>query len=93
MKGGVVSNVLTVLALQTAGIRLAGDLIVDCVVDEEAGGNGTLGDCPARAQCTDACIFTEPTGLDRISRYQIAARNSSVSQCRAKKAASSTSMS
>ena len=42
MKGGVVSNVLTARALQTAGIKLAGDLIIDCVVDEEAGGNGTL---------------------------------------------------
>ncbi len=66
MKGGVVSNVLTVLALQTAGIELAGDLIVDCVVDEEAGGNGTLATV-LRGHNADACIFTEPTGMDRLS--------------------------
>ncbi len=66
MKGGVVSNVLTVLALQTAGIRLAGDLIIDCVVDEEAGGNGTLATV-LRGHNADACIFTEPTGMDRLS--------------------------
>ena len=66
MKGGVVSNVLTVLALQTAGIRLAGDLIVDCVVDEEAGGNGTLATV-LRGHNADACVFTEPTGLENLS--------------------------
>ena len=66
MKGGVVSNVLTVLALKSAGIKLAGDLIVECVVDEEAGGNGTLASV-MRGYHADACIFTEPTGLDKLS--------------------------
>ena len=66
MKGGVVSNVLCVLALQSAGIQLQGDLIVDCVVDEEAGGNGTLATV-LRGHNTDACIFTEPTGLHSLS--------------------------
>ncbi len=66
MKGGVVSNVLTVLALKSAGIRLDGDLIVECVVDEEAGGNGTLASV-IRGYHADACIFTEPTGLDKLS--------------------------
>lgn len=66
MKGGVVSNLLTARALQTAGIQLAGDLIIDCVVDEEAGGNGTLATV-LRGHNADACIFTEPTGLGNLS--------------------------
>lgn len=65
MKGGVVSNVLCVLALQSAGIQLQGDVIVECVVDEEAGGNGTLASV-MRGYSADACIFTEPTGLDKM---------------------------
>lgn len=66
MKGGLVSNVLTVLALQSAGIRLQGDLIIESVVDEEAGGNGTLASV-MRGYQADACIFTEPTGLDKLA--------------------------
>ena len=66
MKGGVVSNVLCAMALQKAGIALNGDLIVECVVDEEAGGNGTLASV-MRGYSADACIFTEPTGLDKLA--------------------------
>jgi acetylornithine deacetylase len=62
MKGGCVSNVLAVLALQTAGIGLKGDLILESVVDEEAGGNGTLA-CVMRGYTGDACNFTEPSSL------------------------------
>ena len=66
MKGGVVSNVLTALALQTAGIRLAGDLIIDCVVDEEAGGMARWR--PSCAGTTPTPVsFTEPTGLENLS--------------------------
>lgn len=66
MKGGVVANVLTVMALRSAGVRLHGDLMVQHVVDEEAGGNGTLA-AILRGYRGDACIFTEPTGLKRIA--------------------------
>ncbi len=66
MKGGVVSNILAVAALQALGLRLAGDVRVASVVDEEAGGNGTLA-CVLRGYTGDACIFTEPTGLDRMA--------------------------
>ncbi len=66
MKGGVVSNLIAVQALQTAGIQLQGDLIVECVVDEEAGGNGTLA-CIMRGYTGDGCIFTEPSGLGRLA--------------------------
>jgi len=62
MKGGCVSNILAVLALQTVGIGLKGDLILESVVDEEAGGNGTLA-CVIRGYTGDACNFTEPSSL------------------------------
>lgn len=65
MKGGCVSNILAVQALKTAGIHLAGDLILESVVDEEGGGNGTLA-CILRGYTAGACSFTEPSGLDKI---------------------------
>jgi acetylornithine deacetylase len=66
MKGGCVSNILAVQALQSAGIRLKGDLILESVVDEEAGGNGTLA-CVLRGYTGDACNFTEPSGLSHAA--------------------------
>lgn len=66
MKGGVVSNIIASRALKTAGLKLKGDLVIESVVDEEAGGNGTLA-CVMRGYKGDACIFTEPTGLERIA--------------------------
>lgn len=65
MKGGVVSNLLAVQALQTAGIQLKGDLIIESVADEETGGNGTLA-CILRGYTGDGCIFTEPSGLEAM---------------------------
>jgi acetylornithine deacetylase len=66
MKGGVVANILMAQALKTAGIRLQGDLLIEVVVDEEEGGNGTLA-AVMRGYRADGCIFTEPTGLHRIA--------------------------
>jgi len=66
MKGGLVSSLLALQALQTAGIPLKGDALVESVVDEESGGNGTLA-CILRGYGADACIFTEPSGLDRVA--------------------------
>jgi acetylornithine deacetylase len=65
MKGGVVSNVIVAQALTTAGIRLKGDLFVESVVDEEGGGNGTLG-CILRGYTADACNISEPSGTGAI---------------------------
>lgn len=66
MKGGCVVNWLCVAALQRAGLRLRGDLLLESVVDEEGGGNGTLA-AVLRGYTADGCIFTEPTGLGEIS--------------------------
>jgi acetylornithine deacetylase len=66
MKGGVVASTLMVMALRSANIRLRGDVVLANVVDEENGGNGTLA-MVQRGYNADACIFTEPTGLQRLA--------------------------
>lgn len=66
MKGGDVSMIFAVQALQTAGIHLKGDVIIESVVDEELGGNGTLA-CVMRGYKADACVFTEPSGLNAVA--------------------------
>ena len=66
MKGGLVSNLLAAQALKALGVRLKGNLILESVVDEELGGNGTLA-CIQRGYHADGCIFTEPSGLGIIA--------------------------
>jgi acetylornithine deacetylase len=60
MKGGVVACLGAVKALQDAGVRLAGDLVVTGVADEEEASIGML-DLVER-YLTDGAIVTEPTG-------------------------------
>jgi acetylornithine deacetylase len=61
MKGGIASMIMAVHAIERAGIRLRGDVIVESVVNEELGGyNGTLG-CIARGYEADAAVVTEGT--------------------------------
>jgi acetylornithine deacetylase len=62
MKGGIASMVMAVEALQRSGVKMAGDILVGTVVDEEAGGMGTL-DFVSRGYRADACFMTEPTNL------------------------------
>jgi acetylornithine deacetylase len=66
MKAGLVAAVMTLKTLQKAGVKLKGDLILESVVDEETGGNGTLG-CILRGYKGDGMIFTEPSGLGSIA--------------------------
>jgi len=63
MKGGIAAMVCAVEAVIKGGGPLAGDVVVGTVVDEEAGGMGTLA-LVAKGYRTDACILTEPTNLD-----------------------------
>lgn len=60
MKAGCVVNLMVIKALQNAGIQLKGDIILESVVDEENGGNGTLA-CVLRGYCGDGMVFTEPS--------------------------------
>ena len=42
MKGGLMGAVMALTYLREAGVRLPGDVIFECVVNEEHAGNGTL---------------------------------------------------
>jgi acetylornithine deacetylase len=66
MKAGVSINIFMLKLLKELGISLKGDLIVESVIDEETGGNGTL-DCVLRGYKADGLIYTEPFGLDTVS--------------------------
>ncbi len=65
MKGSVAACVAAVRALQQGGVRLAGDVVIAAVADEEHASLGTA-DLLDRFR-TDGAIVTEPTAL-RICR-------------------------
>ena len=65
MKGGVVAALAAFRALRRAGVRLRGDVLFAAVVGEEDGGLGTYATL-ARGWRADACVITEPTGLDLL---------------------------
>ena len=62
MKAGVAAMILAARYLCEAGLPPQGDVLVQSVVDEEGGGNGTLG-CVVEGYKADAAIVTEPTRL------------------------------
>jgi acetylornithine deacetylase len=62
MKAGVAAMIMAVKFLQEAGLELKGDVMIQSVVDEEGGGNGTLA-CVVEGYRADAAIITEPTWM------------------------------
>jgi acetylornithine deacetylase/succinyl-diaminopimelate desuccinylase family protein len=62
MKGGLACAFIALRLLREQGIRLAGDVLLESVVDEEAGGPGTRA-CLDRGYTADGAIFLEPTSL------------------------------
>ncbi|GHU63126.1 acetylornithine deacetylase [Clostridia bacterium] len=64
MKAGFAACIIAVKALQEAGLKLKGDIIVESVVEEETGGAGTQA-AVLRGYTADAAIIAEPTD-DRI---------------------------
>jgi acetylornithine deacetylase len=62
MKGSLAASMGAAKALAGSGVRLAGDLFVAAVADEEHGSLGTTD--LLRALRPDGAIVTEPTGLD-----------------------------
>lgn len=62
MKGGLAAMLIALEAVLAAGYRPAGEIIFGSVVDEEAGGMGTLAFVD-RGYRADACILAEPTGM------------------------------
>ena len=62
MKGGIAAMVMGLEAVVKSVGRLGGDVIVGTVVDEEAGGMGTL-DFVDKGYRADGCILTESTDM------------------------------
>jgi acetylornithine deacetylase/succinyl-diaminopimelate desuccinylase family protein len=66
MKGGIASGIVALAVLQELGVRLAGDVVFQSVVDEEAGGPGTRA-ALARGHRADAAIVLEPTARQLVT--------------------------
>lgn len=62
MKAGVAAMLYAVHAVREAGIALRGDVLVQAVVDEECGGNGTLS-LLDQGYGGAAVVVAEPSGL------------------------------
>jgi acetylornithine deacetylase len=59
MKAGLVAMIGAGRVLRSAGVRLAGDVQLQSVVEEECTGNGAL-QCLLSGARADACVLTEP---------------------------------
>lgn len=62
MKSGLAAAICAVGLLREMGCTLKGDVIIESVIDEEGGGNGTLACCD-RGYKADGAILMEPTCL------------------------------
>ncbi|MCW5851964.1 MAG: ArgE/DapE family deacylase [Anaerolineae bacterium] len=62
MKASIAAMLWTARAIQEAGVRLAGDLLIACVCDEEYASIGS--EALVREFTADAAIVTEPTDLN-----------------------------
>lgn len=63
MKASLSAMIMAADLLKSCNIKLKGDLMIQSVVDEEGGGNGTLA-CVDRGYRADAAIVGEPTELN-----------------------------
>ena len=66
MKGGVAAMIMAVKSIVESQVRLKGDVIIESVIDEEAGGNGTLA-CAIRGYTADGAIIPEPSSTSFIA--------------------------
>src|SRR3954471_17213459 len=71
MKSGLASAAFAVRALQSIGVALRGDVLLESVIGEETGGAGSLTTI-VRGYRADACIIAEPMDL-RIAPVQTGA--------------------
>jgi acetylornithine deacetylase len=65
MKAGLAAGLAAIRAVQRAGVRLAGSVVLQSVVGEEDGGLGTLATI-RRGHLGDAAVIMEPTNLALI---------------------------
>ncbi|MCF8068242.1 MAG: ArgE/DapE family deacylase [Desulfobacterales bacterium] len=63
MKGGIAAMIQAVKFIRKADIKVAGDIIIQVVPEEEKTSMGTLS-CCQRGYMADAAIVTEPTNMD-----------------------------
>lgn len=63
MKGGLSAIVLGLKLALESGFKPRGDIIIESVVDEEGGGNGTLA-CVDRGYRADAAVIAEGSNLE-----------------------------
>ena len=69
MKAGVLAQAFAARALQRAGVRLRGDLILEAVVGEECMNNDIgVSATVERGYRADAAVVSEPTTAGRRSR-------------------------
>lgn len=69
MKGGNVSLLLAIQAIQALGVQLKGDIIFQSVIEEESGGAGTLATI-LRGYKADAALIPEPTNMKIFPKQQ-----------------------
>lgn len=69
MKGGNVSLLLAIQAIQELGLKLKGDVIFQSVVEEESGGAGTLA-AVLKGYKADAALIPEPTNMRIFPKQQ-----------------------
>ena len=69
MKGGSVAAFLAVAGLRSLGVDIAGDVIFESVIEEEAGGAGTLA-AILRGYKADGALVPEPTGMRVFPKQQ-----------------------
>lgn len=68
MKGGLAALILAVETLIKCNCDLKGDVILESVVDEEGGGNGTLA-CVDKGYKADLAVVAEPTELKLMKSH------------------------
>jgi acetylornithine deacetylase len=66
MKGGLAANLFALEALLELDVDLAGDVVVESTVDEEAGGTGGALSALERGYQPDAAIITEPYHVPNV---------------------------
>lgn len=71
MKAGVIANLFALKALLKAGIEPGGDVMLQSVVEEEAGGAGGTLACLLAGYTADGMIITEPFMMPVISHTGI----------------------
>jgi acetylornithine deacetylase len=76
MKGGLSAAIMAMSTLKELGLDLKGDVLLESIVDEEGGGNGTLA-ARAEGYKADAAVILEPTSL-QIHRANLGALQFSI---------------